>query len=240
MALAVGLGLFLVLYGNLTALVRIRPPVRVALNLAVGALVVAAGRAAGLSLERMGLAAGDLAIGVSWGAGVGAALALALGAALATTRGAPLFRDVRLSRLGRGELAFRLLVQIPLGIALFEEVAFRGVVLGALTRVVSDPAAVAISSAAFGLWHIGPALDRLRANRPGAGRRAALTHVAGTVLVTAVGGVLFAALRLRAGSIAAPILAHAAANVLGVVGARRAAQETPASRSISARSSGPG
>ena len=240
MTLAVGLGLFLVLYGNLAALVRIRPPVRVGLNLAAGVLVVAAGRASGLSLERMGLAARDLGIGVAWGAGVGAALALALLAALATTRGARLFRDVRLSRLGRGELMFRLLVQIPLGIALFEEVAFRGVLLGALTRVVSDPAAAAVSSAAFGLWHVGPALDRLRANRPGAGSRTALAHAAGTVLVTAVGGVLFAALRLGTGSIAAPALAHAAANVLGVVGARRADQETPASRSISARSSEPG
>lgn len=239
MALAIGVGLFLVLYGNLVTLVRIRPSVRLVLNLAAGALLVAAGRAAGLSLERMGLAARDLGAGATWGAGVGAVLALVLGAALMAPRGARLFRDVRLSRLGRGEVAFRVLVHIPLGIALFEEVAFRGVFLGALTRVVPDPAAVAVSSAAFGLWHIGPALDRLRANRPEAGRGVTLAYIAGTVAVTAVGGVLFAALRLRAGSIVAPTLAHAAANVLGVVGARRAGQ-TPASRSISARSSGPG
>ena len=239
MTLAAGLGLLLVLYGNLMAPARIRPSVRVALNLGAGALLVAAGRAAGLSLDRMGLGARDLGTAAAWGAGVGAGLALVLAAALATPRGAGLFRNVRLSRLGRREVAFRLLVQIPLGIALFEEVAFRGVFLGALTRVVSDPAAAAISSGVFGLWHIGPALDRLRANRPDAGRRA-LAHVAGTVLVTAVGGVLFAALRLGTGSIVAPTLAHAAANVLGLVGARRGGQETPASRSISARSSGPG
>lgn len=241
MALVIGLGLFLVLYGNVVAVLRLRPGVRVILNVSVGALLVLVGRVAGPTLEEMGLSAEHLWAGLGWGVAASALMAIALGAGALLPAGARLLRDVRFRGMRGRALAFRVLVQIPLAIALFEELAFRGVLLGSLTEITSEPGAVTISSAIFGVWHVGPAMDRLRANRPDAGLREALTTVAGTVAVTSIGGALFALLRLYSGSVAAPILAHATANIVATLGAVRAwRQETPASRSISARPSGPG
>ena len=37
-----------------------------------------------------------------------------------------------------------------------EEIAFRGVLQGALRRVLDEPVASAVGAAVFGLWHIRP------------------------------------------------------------------------------------
>jgi membrane protease YdiL (CAAX protease family) len=54
-----------------------------------------------------------------------------------------------------------------------------------------------------------------------------LVTVAGTVLFTAVAGVVFAELRRRSGSIVAPMLLHWATNGLAVVAASRLWAITP-------------
>ncbi|MBM3660168.1 MAG: CPBP family intramembrane metalloprotease, partial [Actinobacteria bacterium] len=103
--------------------------------------------------------------------------------------------------------------------ALAEELLFRGAVLGAWRPVIGTPGAVAVSSLAFGVWHVLPALEAHAHNPAGAdladrvGGRP--THVVGTVAATAVAGAGFAALRLRTRSVVAPALVHAAVNQAG-------------------------
>ena len=69
--------------------------------------------------------------------------------------------------------------------------------------------------ALFGLWHLHAALGDAK----GDGLAAALGTVIGTIAVTTVAGALFAYLRLRSGSLAAPVLAHCATNSFAYVGA---------------------
>lgn len=47
---------------------------------------------------------------------------------------------------------------------LWEETAFRGVLLAALVRVLSPHTAIGTSAAVFGLWHIRPTLSAAAAN----------------------------------------------------------------------------
>ena len=128
------------------------------------------------------------------------ALALAAGwlilAAVPAAR--PVLGDRRITGLtGRG-VAYQALVRIPVGTVLWEEAAFRGVLQASLRRVLPGPAAIAVTSAVFGLWHIRPTADALRINQiggqppggagPGRGRRGghgrgrpAAVRAAGTV-----------------------------------------------------------
>ena len=126
-------------------------------------------------------------------------------------------RDPRLAGLTAGEVVYRAAVRIPLGTALFEEVAFRGILFAMLARfgVVH---AVWASSLVFGLWHIAPTWELV-----GASSLSELALpvkgmvVAGGVLATFVGGLLFGLLRHYTGSFAGPVLAHACVNSLALV-----------------------
>lgn len=186
----------------------------VPLNLAVGTGLVALARAAGTTWAELGLARRRLGPGLRLGALVGgtAAAVMAVGAALPLTQG--FFEDERVQvGNGMGELAYQTLVRIPLGTVLFEEVAFRGVLLALLRQRMSTRAAVLVDSALFGLWHIVPTLDTASTNDVLGS--AQLGAVVGAVVVTTLGGVVFCALRLRSGHLAAPVLLHLAFNVTG-------------------------
>ena len=186
----------------------------VPLNLALTAGLVAVGRAAGATWEQLGLAGRHLRSGLRWGAGVGVAAAavMGIGAALPVTR--VFFEDERVQiDNGLGELAYQALVRIPLGTVLLEEVAFRGVLLALLVPRMSTRSAVLVSSALFGLWHIVPTLGA--ANTNDISGLAQAGTVAGAVVVTFVGGIVFCALRLRSGHVVAPVLLHLAFNVTG-------------------------
>jgi membrane protease YdiL (CAAX protease family) len=224
------LAVAVVTYGNVLAFRAVRTPVVVGVNLAVAAGLVVLARAKGVSWHALGLDAEALSSGLLWGGVTALAISLAAGIIQAT----PLrkaFRDLRTVDMRPPTMAFHYLVRIPFGTALFEEVVFRGVLLALLARQGFDLGAVLLSSAAFGLWHVGASLDFLRANNPGADAGAkALAIVSGVALTTA-GGILFATLRIAAESLLAPILAHAAFNVAGLSLARsepRWADDLPA------------
>ena len=68
------------------------------------------------------------------------------------------FADDRVRAESRREVAYETLARIPIGTALFEEVAFRGVLTGLLLRTMAAGPAYAVSSAVFGLWHVLPTL----------------------------------------------------------------------------------
>ncbi len=129
---------------------------------------------------------------------------------------AQLIADERVAELSASQVAFQALVRIPLGTALFEEFAFRGVLFGLFSRRGFLFGAV-VSSVAFGLWHIRPALEVVDANAPGA--RASLVGllVVSAVVVTAVVGLGFCWLRRRGGGILAPAVLHAGVNSLSLV-----------------------
>jgi membrane protease YdiL (CAAX protease family) len=92
--------------------------------------------------------------------------------------------------------------------------------------------ATAVTSVLFGLWHVLPALDVTGTStaisdggRPP--RRRVLLTILGTVLFTALAGVVFAELRRRSDSLVAPVLLHWATNGLAVVAASRMWKVSP-------------
>ena len=216
----------LLLYGNVVAYRAVRAPVVVAVNLVLGAGLVVAARAAGVSWQALGLHPGAAPRGLLWGAAMAAVVAGG-GALVALTPVRRAFADLRTVRMVPRELAFHYVVRIPFGTALFEEVVFRGVLLALLARETTALVAVVASSIAFGLWHIGASLDFLRANRPDAGRRARVAAALAGIGVTFGGGLAFAALRLAAGSLAAPVLVHAVVNTVGLTLARASGARGP-------------
>jgi len=113
---------------------------------------------------------------------------------------------------------YYVVVRIPLGTAVLEEVAFRGALFGALSSHGAFQAAVG-SSMAFGLWHVMPTIDLVRANRPGARTRATAVAVVGAVVFTTAAGLGFAWLRIQTGSIAAGFVAYAMINGWSAVAA---------------------
>jgi len=198
----------------------------VARNLVLVAVLLAVAWRAGLGRDAMGLAVARMSSGLRWGVGAAAVVAAAVSAAVALADVVPgiatLLADARTDALGDG-LLYATLVRIPLGTAVFEEVAFRGVLLGWLLRVVTTPRAVVISSAVFGLWHIPPATVTLMINDIAVGSAEGIAAIIGAVVVTTVAGAMFSWLRLRSGSLLAPTLAHWATNSLGLLASAAAA-----------------
>lgn len=188
-------------------------------NLAAAGGLLAAARASGSSWAELGLARRSVPAGLRWGGAafvlVGAGYAVAL--ALPAVR--PLLADARVAGAGAGEIAGTVFVRIPLGTVLWEEVAFRGVLFAALTRVLPVRPATVLAAVVFGLWHIRPTLGGLDANGLVDGPLARTAAVALGCAGTAAAGVLFSWLRLRSGSLLAPALLHLATNSLGTLAA---------------------
>jgi membrane protease YdiL (CAAX protease family) len=189
-------------------------PAYIPTNLAVGAVLVAVARRAGSSWDELGLDRRHVRPGLAVGAAAASAAVagMVLAAALPATQG--LFDDERVpAEASGGERLYQTALRIPVGTAVFEELAFRGVLLALLRRRLSLSAAVAVDSALFGLWHIVPTLATARANGiVGVGR---VGLVIGSVAATAVGGAVFCALRLRGRHLVAPVLLHVAFNDTG-------------------------
>jgi uncharacterized protein len=203
------------------ALVRaFGPAVSPALFVAVLMVVlVVIARTSGATLADLGLRRADLGAGLrSGGAAFGVVLvALLLAAALPATRS--LLHDER-ARIDGGQLIYEIAVSIVLLIAIPEEFAFRGVLLGSAVSLWGDRQGTVITSAVFGLWHVQPTLATMSDN-PGVSDLSATTSgrlvvVLGAVVVTFVAGLLLGWLRLRSRSLLAPVLAHVATNSLGL------------------------
>ena len=120
-------------------------------------------------------------------------------------------------------MAYQAVVRIPIGTVLWEETAFRGVLQAALRRVMPQTAAIVVTSAVFGIWHIRPTLQALRVNGLASDRRQATARLAAGVAATTASGVLLSWLRARSGSLAAPVLLHLATNSGGMAAAWAAA-----------------
>jgi membrane protease YdiL (CAAX protease family) len=174
-------------------------------------------RAGGAGARDIGCDRRDLGSGLRVGAVAAGAIAAVTATGRALDRNGAAFRDDRVTNASRAEAVGHLLVRIPVATALVEELVFRGVILGLGIRDGGDRRrALAVSSIAFGLWHIGAALHPARRQATGdaVGHQLVSTPavVVGDVVATTIGGLGFGWLRLRSGSIAAPVLAHATLN----------------------------
>lgn len=198
------------------------PATYVASNVAAAGVLLAAATSSRLTWEELGLGQRHALSGARWGAACVALVAAGYVTALAVPALRPLLADARVAGLGGGEVAHRVLVRIPLGTVLWEELAFRGVLLAALRRVLPLRAAVAGSAALFGVWHIRPTLSAVAVNDLADGPLLTGLVVLLGCLVTAAAGVVFTWLRLRSGSLLAPALLHLATNSLGTLAAAAA------------------
>ncbi|NLG20528.1 MAG: CPBP family intramembrane metalloprotease [Actinomycetales bacterium] len=187
-----------------------------------GALALLAfARASGLSWHQLGLARRTHASGLRWGGLVIAAVGVVylVGVLLPVTRSA--FLDVRY-HLPPASILFTAFVLIPLGTVMLEEVAFRSVLWGMLARHARMWQVLLGSSLLFGLWHVIPATASAGNAAIGSalavfGGHASVLLVIGTVLFTALGGLVAGELRRRSGSVLASIGMHWATNGLGVL-----------------------
>ena len=201
-------------------------PERVRSGAGLGAALglAALARRQGADWSDLGCEARDLPAGLKLGAAAAGAIVAVTATARALDRSGTAFQDARVSDASRAEAAAHLLIRIPIATALAEELVFRGVILGLGQRGGDRRRALLVSALTFGLWHIGSALhpERQRATTGVVGQRRApvAVVVAGDVAATTIGGLGFGWLRLRSGSIAAPVMAHAALNGSAYVATR--------------------
>ena len=223
----------LVAYNNLAGMLPWHHRRYTLLNVCATGAALAAAAASGLTPTDVGLGRAELRPGVRLGSAAAAATAGGWVLIAAVPAARPILGDDRIRDLSGREVAYQALVRIPLGTVLWEETAFRGVLQAALGRVMNDRAAIAVTSCIFGIWHVGPTAAALRINGL-TDRGRILAGVTAGVEATSAGGVLLSWLRVRSGSLAAPILLHIATNCGGALTAwavaRIAPPDAPASR----------
>lgn len=176
-----------------------------------------------------GLGWAELGLGREhWKAGAGYALVaiavvagvIALGALLPWTR--PMFLNDHYATLSGALIASMII--IPLQTVIPEELAFRGVLHGALNRAWGFRGVAAAGSLLFGMWHIATSLG-LTSNNVGftrlfgGGAAGVLAGVLLAVAATAAAGFVFTWLRRRSGSLIAPIALHWSLNGMGALAA---------------------
>jgi CAAX protease family protein len=188
-----------------------------AVNALAASVALGAAAASGLTASDLGLRRDRLRAGFRVGSAVAAPVVAAFGLAALAPATRPLLEDQRIAGLDRRQLAYDVLLRIPVGTVAWEEIAFRGVLRAALRRALAEPAATAVGSAAFGLWHIRPTAEALALNRLVAGRGARILAVTAVAAWTAGAGALFCLLQERSGSLAAPVLLHLATNCGGAL-----------------------
>ena len=193
------------------------------LNAAGSMGLLALGKRIGLTPDELGTSRKNLRKGLVAGVAVAGLVGIGtVAAALASpTRG--LFRDVRAEGLAVPDMLYEAFVRIPVGTALFEEVLFRGLLLGWLAKHHGAAKAIVGSSVLFGMWHVLPTWEVTALFQEGSLREAGIWQaqaaVAGGVAVTGAVGVAFCLLRLRSGSLVAPVIVHAIANGGGFIAA---------------------
>ena len=191
-------------------------------NLAILGVAIAIARHAGVTWVDLGMWRERFGRGLVVGGIVMAivAVGILIGVALPFTR--EFFRDDRVVDSTTGFVLFNALLRIPIATAFYEEMLFRGVLFGMFARKWPPLWAGIASSLLFGLWHILPTLDTLEVNPAGdlfSGIVGAVVAAVGAVVGTAIVGLGFLWLRLRANSTIAPVLAHVATNSFALLAA---------------------
>ncbi len=188
-------------------------------NTAVAVALVAIALSAGATATAVGLVLGRRTVLAAAIGLVSVAAVLAIGWALPPIR--EVFTASPAASITSADLLWAVLIRVPLGTVLLEEVAFRGVLpalLGADGRRWSWKPVLG-ASGLFGLFHIFPALrqgqcDELAVHSLFCPAGPVLGPAA--VMIMAVGlGVLLCLVRHIGGGLLAPFVVHAAANSAG-------------------------
>ncbi|CAM3014360.1 CPBP family intramembrane metalloprotease [Mycobacterium intermedium] len=180
-------------------------------------------------LRYRGLDWAELGLGREhWKSGMGYALAavgvvmsvIAIGVILPITR--PMFLNNHYATVSGALIAS--MVIIPLQTVIPEELAFRGVLHGALERAWGFRGVAMAGSLLFGLWHIATSLGLTSNNLGftrlfGGGVVGMISGVALAVVATGAAGFIFSWLRRRSGSLIAPIALHWSLNGMGALAA---------------------
>jgi uncharacterized protein len=222
-ALEVGAAAAVITYGVLINRV-IPSELYVPVNLAAGCAAVAAAHALGAGWRDLGLARDRMTAGLKLGGLTLIPIAVAVGIGLAIPWTREFFRDTTIVGASTAEAAYTVVLRIPFGTAMAEELIFRGALLGLYLQRHRPWVAALLSSLVFGVWHVLPTLNSLGTN-PGASSTQnnpllQAGAVALVVLATGVAGMFFSWLRLRSGSILAPWLTHTGFNAIGYLGSR--------------------
>ncbi|KUI13642.1 abortive infection protein [Mycolicibacterium acapulense] len=189
---------------------------------AAALLLVALVRSRGLGWAELGLSREHLKSGTGYALGAVALVlsVIAIGALLPWTR--PMFMNNNYATISGALIAS--MVIIPLQTVIPEELAFRGVLHGALDRAWGWRGVAAAGSLLFGLWHIATSLGLTSSNVGftrifGGGVMGTVAGVTSAVVATGIAGFVFTWLRRRSGSLIAPIALHWSLNGLGALAA---------------------
>lgn len=213
-------------------------PLYVPANIAVSVGLVALARRRGCSWGDLGFDVGNAAEGMRLGTLAAGLIAMGAVAAARRESAQRLLRDQRAADQERGDVLFHTLVRFPIGTALFEEVAFRGVVEATWRRSGATEREAAFAAAAlFGLWHLVPTRDAISGNPLAGNLRTDMSQASAVLagaVATAAGSLGFSWLLKRSGSLLAPWLAHTAVScagyLAGVAAWRRLDTGSPLSR----------
>ncbi len=167
-------------------------------------VVSAVAVASALTTEELGLTRAALPRGLRYGAVTTVAIGVAVAAAVVVGVDPTGTINDRAAVSGH-EMLFKVFVEIPIATVLLEELAFRGVIGGLLTRITTPARALLWASLAFGLWHVSVSQFMSLDSAGGA---------LATVAATTLAGAGFTLLRRRSGSLTAPMLAHWGTNGL--------------------------
>jgi uncharacterized protein len=195
-------------------------------NLMGTAALLTLARLRGVSAGELGLSSQRVAAGARAGAAFGAPI-MAMWAGTVVFPDRARLRDARLAGLSARTVGYHAAVRVPLGTAVWEEVAFRAVLPALLRRVMSARTAGAVNAVVFGLWHIRPTLDAIRVNGIATTRPRRSVAGAGAVAAGALVDVLLSFLHRWCGSLLAPTLVHVASNSGGTVAAAVAGRARP-------------
>lgn len=182
--------------------------------------MVVLGRADGLQPRQWGLGRVSRRAAVA-ALTIGAAMCLTMLIGTRLPGVSEAFTDVRVVGMSGRQALFSALVRVPFGTVLFEEVAFRGVLLAMLVGRFGLVAGAALSSLAFGAWHVPPAFGVVTGNaavQTALGSSPLLAVTVGAV-AAAVAGAFLCLLRIRYGHLIVPMAVHVVANGLGYLAA---------------------
>ena len=179
-------------------------------------------RSRGLGWSELGLGRDQWRSGIWYalGAIVLVGTVITAGALLPWTR--PMFMNDHYATISGALLASMII--IPLQTVIPEELAFRGVLHGALDRAWGFRGVAAAGSLLFGMWHIATSFGLTSSNVGftklfGVGVVGMVAGVVMAVIATGAAGFVFTWLRRRSGSLIAPIALHWSLNGLGALAA---------------------
>ena len=182
-------------------------------NVCVAVLLVVLGRSV-VTPEQIGLT--RWRSGAAWGAVLFVLTAGVLLLGLTMPVFHEMFHDRRVEA-GVGTWLYQVVVRIPLGTALLEEVAFRAVLPALFALRWGVLRGYVAASLCFGLWHVLPALTLNEVNPVmtrwfGTGAGGVAVAVLFAVAGTLVAGLWWCWVRHRSGSVLATVLGHTASN----------------------------